>query len=130
MDAEQFRKAGYQAIDQSPRPFNPHLILVIAYFDTIGSRPVLPSVQPGFMRQQLPTSIPLEPQEWDKIQPDIEKLIMVRTTSLFFTFLGTLHLPRLILVLSFLLGLLSSFSVSCFFSLCTWGAFIFIFLES
>ena len=30
------------------------------------------------MRQSLPTSIPVEGVKWDEIQPDIEKVIMVR----------------------------------------------------
>ena len=37
----------------------------------------MPSVEPGFMRKQLPTEIPKEGVKWDEIQPDIEKLIMV-----------------------------------------------------
>jgi len=39
---------------------------------------VLPSVQPGFMRESLPEEIPVEGVNWDEIQPDIEKIIMVR----------------------------------------------------
>jgi aromatic-L-amino-acid decarboxylase len=78
MDAEEFRKAGYQAIDQSMTPRN-SLILVVEYFNTIRDRPVLPSVQPGFMRQSLPNEIPQQGVKWDEIQPDIEKIIMVYT---------------------------------------------------
>ena len=77
MDAEEFRKAGYQAIDQSMPRKPARLTSVIDYFNTVGERPVLPSVQPGFMRQSLPTEIPAEGVKWDEIQPDIEKIIMV-----------------------------------------------------
>lgn len=54
-------------------------VAVIEYFKTISDRPVLPSVEPGFMRKSLPTEIPVEGAKWDEIQPDIEKLIMVRS---------------------------------------------------
>jgi hypothetical protein len=83
MNNEEFRKAGYQAIDQSTLcpcrncTLLIRGILVIEYFNTIGERPVLPSVQPGFMREALPSSIPVDGVKWDQIQPDIENLIMV-----------------------------------------------------
>jgi aromatic-L-amino-acid/L-tryptophan decarboxylase len=76
MDAEEFRKAGYQAIDQSNLAVK-GLMLVIDYFATIRDRPVLPSVQPGFMRKSLPDGIPEEGVKWEDIQADIEKIIMV-----------------------------------------------------
>lgn len=77
MDAEEFRKAGYQAVDQSNMTVLQRWFEVIEYFKTISDRPVIPSVHPGFMRKQLPTEIPTEGVKWDEIQPDIEKLIMV-----------------------------------------------------
>jgi aromatic-L-amino-acid/L-tryptophan decarboxylase len=80
MDAEEFRKAGYQAIDQSTVPLVGRVTywVVVEYFQTIGERTVLPSVEPGFMRKALPTEIPEQGVKWDEIQPDIEKIIMVR----------------------------------------------------
>jgi hypothetical protein len=76
MDAEEFRKAGYQAIDQS-LPSLGVLMVVVEYFNTIRDRPVLPSVQPGFMRESLPNEMPAEGVKWEEIQPDIEKIMMV-----------------------------------------------------
>jgi aromatic-L-amino-acid/L-tryptophan decarboxylase len=58
---------------------------VIDYFKTISDRPVLPSVEPGFMRKSLPTEIPVEGVKWDEIHPDIERIIMV--CSYFYSYL-------------------------------------------
>ena len=52
-------------------------MIVIDYFQTISDRPVLPSVEAGFMRESLPSEIPAEGVKWDEIQPDIERIIMV-----------------------------------------------------
>ena len=77
MDAEEFRRAGYKAIDQSFFLSILCLISVIDYLSNIRERPVLPSVQPGFMQKALPTGIPKKGVKWEEIQPDIEKIIMV-----------------------------------------------------
>jgi hypothetical protein len=53
-------------------------MVVVEYFNTIRDRPVLPSVQPGFMRESLPSEMPTDGVKWEEIQPDIEKTIMVR----------------------------------------------------
>jgi aromatic-L-amino-acid/L-tryptophan decarboxylase len=49
---------------------------VIDYFDSLPSRPVLPTIEPGYLRPQLPEGPPDEPEEWQKIQADIESKIM------------------------------------------------------
>lgn len=46
------------------------------YLENIRDRRVFPNVQPGYMRNLLPESAPVEGEEWDKIFPDIERVIM------------------------------------------------------
>ncbi|OKL62536.1 hypothetical protein UA08_02152 [Talaromyces atroroseus] len=55
MDREQFRAAAHAAIDDNRR--------------------VLPTIEPGYLRPQIPDSPPLEPQAWSEIQADIESKI-------------------------------------------------------
>jgi aromatic-L-amino-acid decarboxylase len=49
---------------------------VANYYDTIEERPVLPSVKPGYLRPLLPDGPPEEGESWDKIQADIDRVIM------------------------------------------------------
>ncbi|KAF2835449.1 hypothetical protein M501DRAFT_942012 [Patellaria atrata CBS 101060] len=65
MDEDQFRKAAHSAIEE-----------IISYRRSLPSRRVLSTVQPGYLAPQLPPSIPTEPEPWDAIQPDIDKLIV------------------------------------------------------
>lgn len=46
------------------------------YLENIRDRRVFPNVQPGYMRNLLPESAPVEGEEWNKIFPDIERVIM------------------------------------------------------
>ena len=46
------------------------------YLTNIRERRVIPDVQPGYMRKLLPDHAPLEPENWDNIFNDIEKIIM------------------------------------------------------
>jgi len=50
--------------------------LVVRYYDTLSERPVLPSVAPGYLRDLLPNGPPQEGESWDKIQADIDRVIM------------------------------------------------------
>ncbi|KAF2865422.1 dopa decarboxylase-like protein [Massariosphaeria phaeospora] len=65
MDSSQFREAGHAAIED-----------IAQYYDTLAERPVLPSIVPGYLRPQLPDSVPEEGEEWSKIQSDIERVIV------------------------------------------------------
>ncbi|KAI0783433.1 pyridoxal phosphate-dependent transferase [Abortiporus biennis] len=65
MDIEQFRKAGYQAIDR-----------ICDYFYSLEKRPVASQVQPGYLREALPDSAPEQGEEWDTIADDYQKLIL------------------------------------------------------
>lgn len=48
---------------------------VINHFDSLPDRRVLPTVEPGYLRPQIPDSPPTEPQAWSEIQADIESKI-------------------------------------------------------
>ncbi|KAF1936131.1 dopa decarboxylase-like protein [Clathrospora elynae] len=65
MDSSQFRDAAKGAVDE-----------IANYYDTLEERPVLPSVAPGYLRPLLPDSTPEEGESWDKIQADIDRVIM------------------------------------------------------
>jgi hypothetical protein len=46
------------------------------YLEHIRERRVYPSVAPGYMRQLIPDSAPLEPEPWDDIIADVERVVM------------------------------------------------------
>jgi aromatic-L-amino-acid decarboxylase len=50
--------------------------IVANYYDTLEERPVLPSVKPGYLRPLLPDGPPEDGEAWDKIQADIDRVIM------------------------------------------------------
>ncbi|OXB79437.1 UNVERIFIED_CONTAM: hypothetical protein H355_007646 [Colinus virginianus] len=49
---------------------------ICQYLSNVRERRVTPDVQPGYMRAQLPDSAPVDPDSWDNIFGDIEKIIM------------------------------------------------------
>ncbi|KAH0619987.1 hypothetical protein JD844_014470 [Phrynosoma platyrhinos] len=49
---------------------------ICQYLTTVRERQVSPNVQPGYMKDQLPDRAPFEPESWDSIFKDIEKIIM------------------------------------------------------
>jgi hypothetical protein len=46
------------------------------YLEHIRERRVYPSVAPGYLRQLIPDSAPLEPESWDDIIADVERVVM------------------------------------------------------
>lgn len=46
------------------------------YLENIRDRRVYPDVKPGYLRSLVPESAPVEPEKWDTIMGDIEKVIM------------------------------------------------------
>lgn len=46
------------------------------YLENIRDRRVFPNVKPGYMRNLLPDSAPLEGEEWTRIFRDVERVIM------------------------------------------------------
>jgi len=46
------------------------------YLEHIRERRVYPAVAPGYLRQLIPNSAPLEPEPWDDIIADVERVVM------------------------------------------------------
>ncbi|NXH20825.1 DCHS decarboxylase, partial [Bucco capensis] len=65
MDPEEYRQRGKEMVDY-----------ICQYLSNVRDRRVTPDVQPGYMRAQLPDSAPMDPDSWDNIFGDIEKIIM------------------------------------------------------
>ncbi|WRT64926.1 uncharacterized protein IL334_001866 [Kwoniella shivajii] len=65
MDIEQFRKAGYAAIDS-----------ICDYYSTISEIPVKAQVQPGYLIDQLPKEAPVEGEEFAEISNDFQRQII------------------------------------------------------
>lgn len=49
---------------------------ICQYLSSVRERRVTPDVQPGYLRAQLPESPPEDPDSWDSIFGDIERVIM------------------------------------------------------
>jgi aromatic-L-amino-acid decarboxylase len=69
MDAEEFRKRGKEMVD-----------FIADYYCTIRDRRVIPDVKPGFMTALIPSSAPFEPETWQDVVKDIERVIMPGVT--------------------------------------------------
>jgi len=52
------------------------ILLVIKYYETLDSRPVVSSVEPGYLRKLLPDEAPQHGEQWQDIQKDIEAKIV------------------------------------------------------
>ena len=69
MDSKEFRIRGKEMID-----------LVADYLDGIENRSVLPKVKPGYLKELIPTEAPEEPDKWEDLVNDIERVIMPGVT--------------------------------------------------
>uniref|UniRef100_A0A6I8NQM7 Histidine decarboxylase n=1 Tax=Ornithorhynchus anatinus TaxID=9258 RepID=A0A6I8NQM7_ORNAN len=49
---------------------------IFRYLSTVRERRVYPNVKPGYMRGQLPERAPDEPDAWDNVFADIERIVM------------------------------------------------------
>lgn len=65
MTGEQFKEAAASVASE-----------IEQYYSNISSRPVLPSIGPGYLQQLLPTSAPEHGEAWQDIEKDIERTIM------------------------------------------------------
>uniref|UniRef100_A0A3Q3XL36 Histidine decarboxylase n=1 Tax=Mola mola TaxID=94237 RepID=A0A3Q3XL36_MOLML len=54
---------------------------ITQYLVTIRERKVIPDVKPGYMKELLPDSAPTEPEDWESIFSDIERVIMTGASS-------------------------------------------------
>ena len=69
MDPHEFRAAGHRVVDQ-----------VADYLENLESYPVLPGIQPGSVRQQLPPSPPAAPEPMGDVLDDYQRLIQPNIT--------------------------------------------------
>lgn len=69
MDNEEFKQRGKEMIDY-----------ICNYLDTLGNRRVTPSVEPGYLRSQLPAEAPFHPEDWEDIMADVDSKIMPGVT--------------------------------------------------
>uniref|UniRef100_A0A665U8V9 Aromatic-L-amino-acid decarboxylase n=1 Tax=Echeneis naucrates TaxID=173247 RepID=A0A665U8V9_ECHNA len=65
MDAEEFRRRGKEMIDY-----------VAEYLENVEQRPVYPDLEPGYLRSLIPSEAPLEPESYEDIMKDMERVIM------------------------------------------------------
>ncbi|XP_034173277.1 histidine decarboxylase [Osmia lignaria lignaria] len=65
MNLEEYRQHGKEVVDY-----------IADYLENIRSRRVYPAVSPGYLRNILPSSAPVDGEPWENIFADIEKCIM------------------------------------------------------
>ncbi|KAM9309277.1 aromatic-L-amino-acid decarboxylase [Pholidichthys leucotaenia] len=65
MDAAEFRRRGKEMVDY-----------VADYLEKIEERPVYPDLEPGYLRSLIPTEAPQEPESYEDIIKDVERVIM------------------------------------------------------
>uniref|UniRef100_A0A8D0CM59 Histidine decarboxylase n=1 Tax=Sander lucioperca TaxID=283035 RepID=A0A8D0CM59_SANLU len=65
MQAEEYNRRGKELVDY-----------ITQYLGSIRERRVIPDVKPGYMKELLPDTAPTEPEDWETIFQDIEKVIM------------------------------------------------------
>ncbi|XP_029812173.1 aromatic-L-amino-acid decarboxylase isoform X2 [Suricata suricatta] len=70
MNSREFRRRGKEMVD-----------FVADYLEGIEGRQVYPDVQPGYLRPLVPTSAPEEPDTFEDIINDVEKIIMPGAAS-------------------------------------------------
>lgn len=69
MDCNQFRTEGKAMIEY-----------ICNYLESIETRRVTPSVEPGYLRSLIPYEAPHDPENWEKIMADVEDKIMPGVT--------------------------------------------------
>ncbi|XP_058502762.1 aromatic-L-amino-acid decarboxylase [Solea solea] len=69
MDTEEFRRRGREMVDY-----------VADYLDSIEKRPVFPDVEPGYLHSLIPTEAPVDPETYEDIIKDVERVIMPGVT--------------------------------------------------
>lgn len=65
MDTVEFRRRGKEMVDY-----------IADYLENIEQRPVYPDVEPGYLRGLIPTEVPVEPDDYNDIIKDVERVIM------------------------------------------------------
>uniref|UniRef100_A0A8C5FFW7 Aromatic-L-amino-acid decarboxylase n=1 Tax=Gadus morhua TaxID=8049 RepID=A0A8C5FFW7_GADMO len=65
MDAAEFRRRGKEMVD-----------FVADYQENIEHRRVYPDVEPGYLRSMIPSEAPLEPESYEDVLRDVDRVIM------------------------------------------------------
>lgn len=76
------KTTGYQALDHDEfREYGSRMIHYVAqYASTIGERRVFPAVQPGYLNSMIPKEAPEDPESWEEIFRDVDRVIMPGVT--------------------------------------------------
>ncbi|XP_067867001.1 aromatic-L-amino-acid decarboxylase-like isoform X2 [Heterodontus francisci] len=69
MDFEEFRTRGKEMVDY-----------ITDYLKSIEQRPVYPAVQPGYLRSLIPENAPQQPDSFEDLMKDVERVIMPGVT--------------------------------------------------
>ncbi|NP_998507.1 aromatic-L-amino-acid decarboxylase [Danio rerio] len=84
MDAAEFRRRGREMVDY-----------VADYIENIEKRQVYPDVEPGYLRSLIPEEAPEEPESYEDVVKDIERVIMPGVTHwhspYFYAYFPTAH---------------------------------------
>lgn len=70
MDAAEFRRRGREMVDY-----------IADYIENIEQRQVYPDVEPGYLRDLIPQQAPEEPEAYEDVTRDIERVIMPGVTT-------------------------------------------------
>ncbi len=66
---DEFREHGHALIDR-----------VAEYLETVEDRPVVPEIEPGAVRAMLPEHPPTQPESWDDVMADVERVVLPTIT--------------------------------------------------
>uniref|UniRef100_A0A8C4SV07 Aromatic-L-amino-acid decarboxylase n=1 Tax=Erpetoichthys calabaricus TaxID=27687 RepID=A0A8C4SV07_ERPCA len=69
MDIAEYRRRGKEMVDY-----------VADYLENIENRDVYPNVEPGYLRKLIPEVAPEEPETYEEIMKDVERIIMPGVT--------------------------------------------------
>lgn len=74
MDIAEFRKQGKKMVDY-----------IADYLENIEERKVYPDVEPGYLRSLIPEEAPDEPETFEDVVKDVERVIMPGVSLLIFS---------------------------------------------
>lgn len=74
MDIAEFRKRGKEMVDY-----------IADYLENIEKRKVYPDVEPGYLRSLIPEVAPEEPETYEDVVKDIERVIMPGVSLVLFS---------------------------------------------
>lgn len=69
MTPEDFRKNGYELVD-----------MIAGYLEGVGEQRIVPDIQPGDVRAMLPEHPPTEPEPWDSVMADVQRVVVPTIT--------------------------------------------------